>query len=212
MYFDAGTLSSSLLSSAITDSCDVSGVWQANAVKYEISMAGNGQVRMLALTPTDWLTASGTCTRRLPKDQVRCLVKFDNGREDVGIVSKDCASIHWGPPTDATAKTDFRYAWALDCDNADDTQLGWSIAQMPPGSGAPANAVNVKFHDPVNGFSGCLDRSGYYSRGAGEIPYLVGGRANLRAKRCRGRESMRKKRRGEKRRGEKRDREKNGEG
>eukprot|EP00935_MAST-01C_sp_MAST-1C-sp1_P002215 g2215.t1 len=72
---------------------------------------------MLALSPAEWLTASGT-TQTMPSidfgGQQELSVVYDNGKKDVGVVSKGCSFIDWGPPQ--PAKSDlFRFAWALPC-------------------------------------------------------------------------------------------------
>jgi hypothetical protein len=79
-----------------TAKCTLSGVWSSAGKVFEIQADTDGfGLNFLALTPTEWLTASGTYATYDGVLTIHAI--FDNGESDVGIVSKSCDSIHWGP-------------------------------------------------------------------------------------------------------------------
>jgi hypothetical protein len=109
-------------------------MWGNGKFKFEIrgsSFGKQNSISMLALNPTDWLTASASYKLVSPWNsptpapwQIDAV--FDNGKIETGTIDRTiCSSIHWGPPKQNAVNR--RYAWGSPCDDEDKTQRGWSV-------------------------------------------------------------------------------------
>jgi hypothetical protein len=154
--------------------CKIPGVWANGNSVYEIRGSNYGatnRLSMLALNPTDWLTASATY-KILPGSHgsiatiFEITAVFDNGKTLVGRLDRTvCTSIDWGPPAEDSKYR--RYAWGSPCNDTDSTQRGWTIQQYSDSQQGGQYAI-LKYHqtftDPQDGalvvFDGCLDRAG----------------------------------------------------
>jgi hypothetical protein len=154
--------------------CALSGVWSSGGKMFEIQADTDGfGLNFLALTPTEWLTASGTFGTYDGVITIHAI--FDNGESDVGFVSSTCDAIHWGPET-PDGITDTRYAWATRCNDSDATQMGWGIQQVDKND--YMKGVIMQYTTPA--FDGCLDRrdqNGWLS--VGECTGLVSQRFHM---------------------------------
>jgi hypothetical protein len=156
--------------------CSLSGMWAQNNFKFEIrksQYAQKNSFNMLALTPTDWLTATGTFTEQTgeyvpsPAPWVLSAV-LDNGKRLEGLLSRtSCSSIHWGPP--AQYMSNRKYLWGSPCNDTDVTQIGWSIQKLLDDDGSEYVVLKYSNTDVTSSypkvFTGCIDRSGTNSGG-----------------------------------------------
>jgi hypothetical protein len=143
--------------------CTIGGAWKAGSAFFEIAMETQFSFQMLALSPQDWLTASGTVTTPPDGTSPKLTVVYDNGKTDKGVVTDGCRNIDWGPmQPSGEQRQAFRYAWAVTCNGTAPglaKQAHWSF-QTISGAGSDAEVVAMMYIDPTNPTQPlCLDRS-----------------------------------------------------
>jgi hypothetical protein len=150
--------------------CHPGGLYINGRFKFEIRGSNkNNQLQMIALTPTDWLTASASYTNQTYSRDSPWVITaiFDNGKVLNGTMERSyCSRIHWGPP--AQQARNVKYPWAAPCNDSDPMQIGWQLKAYPKTTTSPEySVVYYNQYEPYRNdprrkrlaWVGCLDRA-----------------------------------------------------